>query len=348
MRTSNIANNIANALNLTPKTREIIADYVDINNKIYHNFNLALEMMKILPKFEISPPTEHDDENDFVRGYQFSIPETILGSMDPFSCALFSEELQSKLTKIEQIKQDTAIGQSNSLFFNRVNSLHRFIRENNLEFQIRFNSHYDLGLFEYTDRFLDAFILEHFRFGRIISSPDNKDIVSANLGGLKFIFHKEEFLKEFNELKTNPADYGKASKLLVHKYLGDFLSLLPDLEKEEDIQKLLNLKNKESIDNTIRGMQARLVELGVTDMYGEFEIERYTSREIIELISGIHFLQNQNTKPLDRVAISHLITHNRRGTFITGNGFDFSVSNEYKVNNPSYRFAEKLKIRKQS
>ena len=343
MRTTNIANDIFNALNLTPKTREIIADYVDINNKIYHNFNLALEMVKIAYKFEISPPTECDDDNNFVRGYRFSIPQTVFGPMDPFPCALFSDEPQSK---IEKIKQETAINQSTSLFFNRVNALLRFIRENKLEFPIRFNSHYDLALFEYTERFLDAFISDHFKFGRIVSSIDNKDIVSANLGGLKFIFHKDAFLEEFNAMKFNPANLEKASELLIHKYLGDFLSLLPDLEKEEDIKKLLNLKSKDSIENTIRGMQARLVELGVTDMYGEFEIERYTSREIIELISGIHFLQNQNSKRFDRVAIGYLITHNQRGTFITANGFDFSVSKEYKVNNPSYRFVEKLIIRK--
>lgn len=65
MRITNIANDIFNALNLTPKTREIIADYVDINNKIYHNFNLALEMVKISSQFEISPPTECDDDNEF-------------------------------------------------------------------------------------------------------------------------------------------------------------------------------------------------------------------------------------------------------------------------------------------
>ena len=347
MRTTNISNDIFNALNLTPKTREIIADYVDINNKIYHNFNLALEMVKISSQFEISPATECDDDNEFVRGYRFSIPQTVFGLMDPFSRALFSDELRSKLTKIEKTKQETAINQSTSLFFNRVNSLLRFIRENKLEFQIRFNSHYDLNLFEYTELFLDTFILGHFKFGKIASSTDNKDIVSANFGGLKFIFHKDAFLEEFNAMKFNPPNAEKASVFLIYKYLGDFLSLLPDLEKEEDIEKLLKLKNKESIDNTIRGMQARLVDLGVSDMYGEFEIGRYTSREIIELISGIHFLQNKNSKPFDRVTIGYLIAHNQRGTFITANGFDFSLSEEYKVKNPSYRFVEKLIIRKQ-
>ena len=344
MKTTNLANDIANALNLTLKTREIIADYVDINNKIYHNFNLALEMFKIASKFEIPPRTKQDDDNDFVRGYRFSIPDAIFGPMDPISRALFSDDPQLKLQKI---KQESAIGQSTSLFFNRVNSLLRFIRENNLEFQIKFNSHYDLNLFEYTDRFLDAFMLEHFKFiDGLAYSLDNKDIISANLGGLKFIFHKETFLKEFNEMKFNPGNSGKASEFLIHKYLGDLLSLLPDLEKESYIQKLLNLKNKESIDNTIRGMEARLVELGVTDMYGEFEIEHHTVWEIVELISGIHFLQNPNSKRLDRGAIGHLIRHNQCGSFIRANGFDFSVSEEYKTDNPSYRFAEKLIIRK--
>lgn len=344
MRTTNIANGITNALNLSPKSLEIIADYVDINNKIYHNFNLALEMFKIASKFEIPPRTKQDDDNDFVRGYRFSIPDAILGPMDPISHALFSDEPQLKLQKI---KQESAIGQSTSLFFNRVNSLLRFIRENNLEFPIRFNSHYNLALFEYTERFLDVFILDHFKFiDGLAYSLDNKDIISANLGGLKFILHKETFLKEFNEMKFNPANSGKASEFLIHKYLGDFLSLLPDLEKEEDIKKLLNLKSKDSIENTIRGMQAQLVEFGVTDMYGEFEVGRYTSRDIIELISGIHFLQNPNSKLFDRVAIGYLITHNQRGTFIKANGFEFSVSEEYKTDNPSYRFAEKLIIRK--
>lgn len=346
MRTTNIANGIANALNLSPKSLEIIADYVDINNKIYHNFNLALEMVKIASKFEILPPTECDD-NNFVRGYRFSIPQTVFGSMDPFSQALFSDEPQSKLTNIDKIRQETAISQSTSLFFNRVNSLFRFICENKLEFPIIFNSHYNLALFEYTERFLDVFILDHFKFiDGLAYSLDNKDIISANLGGLKFIFHKDEFLEEFNMMKFNPANSAKASEFLIHKYLGDFLSLLPDLEKAEDIEKLLKLKNKESIENTIRGMQAKLVELGVTDMYGEFEVGRYTSRDIIELISGIHFLQNQNNKLFDRVAIVHLIRNNQRGTFIKANGFDFSVSEEYKSDNPSYRFAEKLIIRK--
>lgn len=121
---------------------------------------------------------------------------------------------------------------------------------------------------------------------------------------------------------------------------------MPDLEETKDIEKLLNLKSKDSIGNTIRGMQARLVELGVSDMYGEFEIARYTSNEIIELISNIHFLQNPTSKPLDKVAVSHLTSNNKRGTFITGNGFDFSLSKEYEANTPSYRFAEKLIIRK--
>ena len=124
------------------------------------------------------------------------------------------------------------------------------------------------------------------------------------------------------------------------------LSVLPDLEETKDIEKLLNLKSKDSIENTIRGMQARLVELGVTDMYGEFEIGRYTSCEIIESISGIHSLQKQNSKIFDRVTIGYLITNNRRGTFIKANGFEFSLSKEYKSDNPSYRFAEKLTIRK--
>ena len=258
----------------------------------------------------------------------------------------FSDQ-EYKTTFFNHIKQSAVIEQSKSLFFNRLNSLNRFIKENSLEFPIRFNSHYDLNLFHYPERLLMTFILNNFKFiDGSIYPLDDKDIISANLGGLKFIFHKEQFLKEFNEF-TNAPDVEKAYKFLIYKYLGDFLSLLPDLEETKNIEKLLNLKNKDGIENTIRGMQARLVELGVSDTYGEFEIPRYTSNEIIELISNIHFLQNPTSKPFDKVAVSHLTSNNKRGTFITGNGFDFSLSKEYETNNPSYRFAEKLIIRKQ-
>ena len=346
MRTTNIANDIFNALNLTPKTREIIADYVDINNKIYHNFNVVLEVVKTMTKLDVEPNSNNDSsDNISVRGYNLSIPYESLPMITGHPFLPFSDQ-EYKTTFSNHIKQSAVIEQSKSLFFNRLNALNRFIKENSLEFPIRFNSHYDLNLFHYPERLLMTFILNNFKFiDGSIYPLDDKDIISANLGGLKFIFHKEQFLKEFNEF-TNAPDVEKAYKFLIYKYLGDFLSLLPDLEETKNIEKLLNLKNKDGIENTIRGMQARLVELGVTDMYGEFEIPRYTSNEIIELISNIHFLQNPTSKPFDKVAVSHLTSNNKRGTFITGNGFDFSLSKEYETNNPSYRFAEKLIIRK--
>lgn len=347
MRTTNIANDIFNALNLTPKTREIIADYVDINNKIYHNFNVVLEVVKTMTKLDVAPNSNNDSsDNISVRGYNLSIPYESLPMITGHAFLPFSDQ-EYKTTFSNHIKQSAVVEQSKSLFFNRLNALNRFIKENILEFPIRFNSHYDLNLFHYPERLLMTFILNNFKFiDGSIYPLDDKDIISANLGGLKFIFHKEQFLKEFNEF-TNAPDVEKAYKFLIYKYLGDFLSLLPDLEETKNIEKLLNLKNKDGIENTIRGMQARLVELGVSDTYGEFEIPRYTSNEIIELISNIHFLQNPTSKPFDKVAVSHLTSNNKRGTFITGNGFDFSLSKEYETNNPSYRFAEKLIIRKQ-
>lgn len=352
MKTSNIANGIANALNLSPKSLEIIADYVDINNKIYHNFNVVLEVVKTMAKLDVTPNSNNDfnSDNISVRGYNLSIPYETLPMITGQTFLSFSilddSEKDNKTRAIDRTKQSLIIEQSKSLFLNRLNALNRFIKENILEFPIRFNSHYDLNLFHYPERLLMTFILDHFKFiDGSTYSLDDKDIISANLGGLKFVFNKEQFLKEFNEF-TNMPDVEKAYKFLIYKYLGDFLSLLPDLEETKDIEKLLNLKNKDGIENTIRGMQARLVELGVTDMYGEFEIARYTSNEIIELISNIHFLQNPTSKPLDKVAVSHLTSNNKRGTFITGNGFDFSLSKEYEANTPSYRFAEKLIIRK--
>lgn len=351
MKTSNIANGIANALNLSPKSLEIIADYVDINNKIYHNFNVVLEVVKTMAKLDVTPNSNNDSsDNISVRGYNLSIPyETlpmIIGKTYLSFHILDNSEKDNKTIAIDRTKQILIIEQSQSLFLNRLNALNRFIKENSLEFPIQFNSHYVLNLFHYPELLLRTFILNHFKFiDGSTYSLDDKDIVSANLGGLKFIFHKEQFLKEFNEF-TNMPDVEKAYKFLIYKYLGDFLSLLPDLEETKDIEKLFNLKSKDGIENTIRGMQARLVELGVTDMYGEFEIARYTSNEIIELISNIHFLQNPNSKPFDKVAVSYLTSNNKRGTFITGNGFDFSLSKEYEANNPSYRFAEKLIIRK--
>lgn len=347
MKTSNIANGIANALNLTSKTREIIADYVDINNKIYHNFNVVLEVVKTMAKLDVTPNSNNDfnSDNISVRGYNLSIPYETLPMITGHAFSPFSDQ-EYKTTFSNHIKRLAVIEQSKSLFFNRLNALNRFIKENSLEFPIKFNSHYDLKLFDNPERLLTTFVLDHFVFqNNTITARDNKDIISANIGGLKFIFHKERFLKEFNEFTSAP-NVGTAYKFLIHKYLGDLLSVLPDLEESKDIEKLLNLKNKGSIDNTIRGMQARLVELGVTDMYGKFEVGRYTSSEIIELISGIHSLQNQNSKIFDKVTIGYLIINNRRGTFIKANGFEFSLSKEYKSNNPLYRFAEKLTIRK--
>lgn len=346
MKTSNIANGIANALNLSPKSLEIIADYVDINNKIYHNFNVVLEVVKTMAKLDVTPNSNNDSsDNISVRGYNLSIPYESLPMITGHTFLPFSDQ-EYKTTFSNHIKQSAVIEQSKSLFFNRLNALNRFIKENSLEFPIKFNSHYDLNLFDNPERRLTTFVLDHFVFqNNTITARDNKDIISANIGGLKFIFHKERFLKEFNEFTSAP-NVGTAYKFLIHKYLGDLLSVLPDLEESKDIEKLLNLKNKGSIDNTIRGMQARLVELGVTDMYGKFEVGRYTSSEIIELISGIHSLQNQNSKIFDKVTIGYLIINNRRGTFIKANGFEFSLSKEYKSNNPLYRFAEKLTIRK--
>lgn len=346
MKTSNIANGIANALNLSPKSLEIIADYVDINNKIYHNFNVVLEVVKTMAKLDVTPNSNNDSsDNISVRGYNLSIPYESLPMITGHAFSPFSDQ-KYKATFSNHIKQSAVIEQSKSLFFNRLNALNRFIKENSLEFPIKFNSHYDLNLFDNPERRLTTFVLDHFVFqNNTITARDNKDIISANIGGLKFIFHKERFLKEFNEFTSAP-NVGTAYKFLIYKYLGDLLSVLPDLEETKDIEKLLNLKNKENIDNTIRGMQARLVELGVTDMYGKFEVGRYTSSEIIELISGIHSLQNQNSKIFDKVTIGYLIINNRRGTFIKANGFEFSLSKEYKSNNPLYRFAEKLTIRK--
>ena len=75
MKTSNIANGIANALNLSPKSLEIIADYVDINNKIYHNFNVVLEVVKTMAKLDDTPNSNNDSsDNISVRGYNLSIP----------------------------------------------------------------------------------------------------------------------------------------------------------------------------------------------------------------------------------------------------------------------------------
>lgn len=75
MKTSNIANGIANALNLSPKSLEIIADYVDINNKIYHNFNVVLEVVKTMAKLDVTPNSNNDSsDNISVRGYNLSIP----------------------------------------------------------------------------------------------------------------------------------------------------------------------------------------------------------------------------------------------------------------------------------
>lgn len=206
MKTSNIANGIANALNLSPKSLEIIADYVDINNKIYHNFNVVLEVVKTMAKLDVTPNSNNDfnSDNISVRGYNLSIPYETLPMITGQTFLSFSilddSEKDNKTRAIDRTKQSLIIEQSKSLFLNRLNALNRFIKENILEFPIRFNSHYDLNLFHYPERLLMTFILDHFKFiDGSTYSLDDKDIISANLGGLKFVFNKEQFLKEFNE-----------------------------------------------------------------------------------------------------------------------------------------------------
>ena len=122
MKTTNLANDIANALNLSPKSLEIIADYVDINNKIYHNFNVVLEVVKTMTKLDVAPSSNNDSsDNISVRGYNLSIPyETlpmIIGKTFLSFNILENSEKEDKTRAIDRTKQVLIIEQSQSLFF---------------------------------------------------------------------------------------------------------------------------------------------------------------------------------------------------------------------------------------
>ena len=330
---------------LTQDIQEIIADYKNVRNDIIHNHSIlnkvseTLSLLKTekteynnIPAYSTSNDLEISRQNK-AKGYENAILTDSLFDILAHRGigAGYHTFYNLPLADVERSRFILDLGKSRALFKNYFHALARIVNKFELDIYLDYNS--PIMSYWFKDEALSR--LQDFA-SDLLRKDESIITFQFNAGGVKLDVNLPEFRQAVAKMKERIYLYlqdENIADLFIHLHLNDILSQFPNLENEDEVLEFLSITNKEHTNQAILKIEEKLAKLGVTQLFGEFTLHSESNAcDAVSYISKIFYLQERLDAPERRLYIStpydvrQRLEFLRRGSFISENNFEFSVS----------------------
>lgn len=330
---------------LTQDIKEIIADYQKVRNDIIHNHSVLNKVAETLyflktekmgynniPAYSTSNDLEISRQNK-AKGYEnATLTDSLIDILAYRGIgAGYSTFYDLPLADVERSRFILDVGKSRALFKNYFHALARIVNKRELNIYLEYNSPI-MGYWFEDDALsrLQDFVPDLLRKDESISA------FQFNVGGVKIDVDLTKFRQAVANMKERIYLYLQDENivdLFIHLYLNDILAQFPNIENDDEVLAFLSITDKEHTNQAILKIEEKLAKLGVTQLFGEFTLQSESNVcDVINYVSKIFYLKERLDAPERRPYVStpyevrQRFEFLRRGSFISENNFEFSVS----------------------
>lgn len=330
---------------LTQDIKEIIADYQKVRNDIIHNHSVLNKVAETLyflktekmgynniPAYSTSNDLEISRQNK-AKGYEnTTLTDSLIDILVYRGIgAGYSTFYDLPLADVERSRFILDVGKSRALFKNYFHTLARIVNKRELNIYLEYNSPI-MGYWFEDDALsrLQDFVPDLLRKDESISA------FQFNVGGVKIDVDLTKFRQAVANMKERIYLYLQDENivdLFIHLYLNDILAQFPNIENDDEVLAFLSITDKEHTNQAILKIEEKLAKLGVTQLFGEFTLQSESNVcDVVNYVSKIFYLKERLDAPERRPYVStpyevrQRFEFLRRGSFISENNFEFSVS----------------------
>lgn len=330
---------------LTQDIKEIIADYQKVRNDIIHNHSVLNKVAETLyflktekmgynniPAYSTGNDLEISRQNK-AKGYEnATLTDSLIDILVYRGIgAGYSTFYDLPLADVERSRFILDVGKSRALFKNYFHALARIVNKRELNIYLEYNSPI-MGYWFEDDALsrLQDFVPDLLRKDESISA------FQFNVGGVKIDVDLTKFRQAVANMKERIYLYSQDENivdLFIHLYLNDILAQFPNIENDDEVLAFLSITDKEHTNQAILKIEEKLAKLGVTQLFGEFTLQSESNVcDVVNYVSKIFYLKERLDAPERRPYVStpyevrQRFEFLRRGSFISENNFEFSVS----------------------
>lgn len=330
---------------LTQDIKEIIADYQKVRNDIIHNHSVLNKVAETLyflktekmgynniPAYSTSNDLEISRQNK-AKGYEnATLTDSLIDILAYRGIgAGYSTFYDLPLADVERSRFILDVGKSRALFKNYFHALARIVNKRELNIYLECNSPI-MGYWFEDDALsrLQDFVPD------LLRKDESITVFQFNAGGVKVDVDLTKFRQAVANMKERIYLYLQDENivdLFIHLYLNDILAQFPNIENDDEVLAFLSITDKEHTNQAILKIEEKLAKLGVTQLFGEFTLQSESNVcDVINYVSKIFYLKERLDAPERRSYVSppyevrQRFEFLRRGSFISENNFEFSVS----------------------
>lgn len=330
---------------LTQDIKEIIADYQKVRNDIIHNHSILNKVAETLyflktekteyhniPAYSTSNDLEISRQNK-AKGYEnATLTDSLIDILAYRGIgAGYSTFYDLPLADVERSRFILDVGKSRALFKNYFHALARIVNKRELNIYLECNSPI-MGYWFEDDALsrLQDFVPD------LLRKDESITVFQFNVGGVKIDVNLTKFRQAVAEMKERIYLYLQDENivyLFIHLYLNDILAQFPNIENDDEVLAFLSITDKEHTNQAILKIEEKLAKLGVTQLFGEFTLQSESNVcDVVNYVSKIFYLKERLDAPERRPYVStpyevrQRFEFLRRGSFISKNNFEFSVS----------------------
>lgn len=330
---------------LTQDIKEIIADYQKVRNDIIHNHSVLNKVAETLyflktekmgynniPAYSTGNDLEISRQNK-AKGYEnATLTDSLIDILVYRGIGTgYSTFYDLPLADVERSRFILDVGKSRALFKNYFHALARIVNKRELNIYLEYNSPI-MGYWFEDDALsrLQDFVPDLLRKDESISA------FQFNVGGVKIDVDLTKFRQAVANMKERIYLYLQDENivdLFIHLYLNDILAQFPNIENDDEVLAFLSITDKEHTNQAILKIEEKLAKLGVTQLFGEFTLQSESNVcDVVNYVSKIFYLKERLDAPERRPYVStpyevrQRFEFLRRGSFISENNFEFSVS----------------------
>lgn len=330
---------------LTQDIKEIIADYQKVRNDIIHNHSILNKVAETLyflktekteyhniPAYSTSNDLEISRQNK-AKGYEnATLTDSLIDILAYRGIgAGYSTFYDLPLADVERSRFILDVGKSRALFKNYFHALARIVNKRELNIYLECNSPI-MGYWFEDDALsrLQDFVPD------LLRKDESITVFQFNVGGVKIDVNLTKFRQAVAEMKERIYLYLQDENivyLFIHLYLNDILAQFPNIENDDEVLAFLSITDKEHTNQAILKIEEKLAKLGVTQLFGEFTLQSESNVcDVVNYVSKIFYLKERLDAPERRPYVStpyevrQRFEFLRRGSFISENNFEFSIS----------------------
>lgn len=330
---------------LTQDIKEIIADYQKVRNDIIHNHSVLNKVAETLyflktekmgynniPAYSTSNDLEISRQNK-AKGYEnATLTDSLIDILAYRGIgAGYSTFYDLPLADVERSRFILDVGKSRALFKNYFHALARIVNKCELNIYLECNSPI-MGYWFEDDALsrLQDFVPD------LLRKDESITVFQFNVGGVKIDVNLTKFRQAVANMKERIYLYLQDENivdLFIHLYLNDILAQFPNIENDDEVLAFLSITDKEHTNQAILKIEEKLAKLGVTQLFGEFTLQSELNVcDVVNYVSKIFYLKERLDAPERRpyvpppYEVRQRFEFLRRGSFISENNFEFSVS----------------------